>query len=375
MKVTTLEMFREELLRTGAYHTPPERKAPRPRAKSWWTTLAFTWGPFSVFPKCAIYEALGWLNTDKSSISKAIKLYEVEELRGIFAKAEPDANDVAVLQHWLKEHKNDSIVLYHGTDASLPISQEGLKKTSVRTKRSLQSGTGNVYLTPYPTFAKAFGQFAYPDKENSIAVYDVAVKISDLRPDKDQLKNKRMEGINLGDSLAASLLVGHSVTVKHNVMNYDLQPHNDYRVMKVFLDIKHPFTLDDGIDPDIYVTFKDKMDSPVLRGLTLTGFNDKTMQVGEYIDHIKAVQDLIEHHPEEVQELMANDKELKFIHPAAHLRVWRDNEIARRTGFNLGLDWKVIISDQIGSYMFTAAAIQVIAVRAIRSTLSLSRHR
>ena len=302
--------------------------------------------------------APGWLNTDKSSISKAIKLHEVEELRGIFAKAEPDANDVAVLQHWLKEHKNDSIVLYHGTDASLPISEEGLKKTSVRTKRSLQSGTGNVYLTPYPTFAKAFGQFAYPDKEDSIAVYDVAVKISDLRPDKDQLKNKRMEGIDLGDNLAASLLVGHSVTVKHNVMNYDLQPHNDYRVMKVFLDIKHPFTLDDGIDPDIYVTFKDKMDSPALRGLTLTGFNDKTMQVGEYIDHIKAVQDLIEHHPEKVQELMANDKELKFIHPAARLRVWRDNEIARRTGFNLGLDWKVIISDQIGSYMFTAAAIQ-----------------
>ena len=146
-------------------------------------------------------------------------------------------------------------------------------------------------------------------------------------------------------------------------MNYDLQPHNDYRVMKVFLDIKHPFTLDDGIDPDIYVTFKDKMDSPALRGLTLTGFNDKTMQVGEYIDHIKAVQDLIEHHPEEVQELMANDKELKFIHPAARLRVWQDNEIARRTGFNLGLDWTVTMVSSL------------IAVRAIRSTLSLSRHR
>ena len=64
MKTTTLEMFREELLRTGAYRTPPERKAPRPRAKSWWTTLTFTWGPFSVFPKCAVYEALGILNTD-----------------------------------------------------------------------------------------------------------------------------------------------------------------------------------------------------------------------------------------------------------------------------------------------------------------------
>jgi len=64
MKTTTLEMFREELLRTGTYRTPPERKAPRPRAKSWWTTLTFTWGPFSVFPKCAVYEALGILNTD-----------------------------------------------------------------------------------------------------------------------------------------------------------------------------------------------------------------------------------------------------------------------------------------------------------------------
>lgn len=302
--------------------------------------------------------APGWLNTDKGSIAKAIKLHEVEELRGIFAKAEPDANDVAVLQRWLREHKNDSIVLYHGTDASLPISQEGLKKTSARTARSLQSGTGNVYLTPYPTYAKAFGQFAYPDKEDSIAVYDVAVKVSDLRPDKDQLKNKRMVGVDLGDSLAASLLVGHSATVKHHIMNYDLQPHSNYHVMKVYLDIKHPFTVDDGIDPDIYVTFKDKMDCPTLRGLTLTGFNDNTMQVGEYIDHIKAVQDLIEHHPEEVKELMANDKELEFIHPAARLHVWQDHEMVRRTGFSLGLDWQVIISDQIGSYQFTAAAIQ-----------------
>ena len=64
MKTTTLEMFRDELRRTGSYRTPPDRKPPHPRAKGWWTTLAFTWGPFSVFPKCAVYEALGWLNTD-----------------------------------------------------------------------------------------------------------------------------------------------------------------------------------------------------------------------------------------------------------------------------------------------------------------------
>lgn len=65
MKTTTLEIFRDELRRTGTYRTPPERKAARQRKMGWWTTCAFTWGPFSVFPKCAIYEALSILDTDK----------------------------------------------------------------------------------------------------------------------------------------------------------------------------------------------------------------------------------------------------------------------------------------------------------------------
>lgn len=65
MEKTTLEMFREELLRTGAYQTSPARRAPKRRRPGWWTTLSFTWGPFSVFPKCAIYEALGRLSTER----------------------------------------------------------------------------------------------------------------------------------------------------------------------------------------------------------------------------------------------------------------------------------------------------------------------
>ncbi len=65
MKPTTLQMFREELLKDGPHHPPPERRAPVRRKQGWWTTLSFTWGPFSVFPKCAIYEALGILDTDK----------------------------------------------------------------------------------------------------------------------------------------------------------------------------------------------------------------------------------------------------------------------------------------------------------------------
>lgn len=65
MKTTTLEMFREELLRTGGYESPPERMAPQPRKPGWWTTLSFSWSVFSVFPKCALYEAFGRLDTDK----------------------------------------------------------------------------------------------------------------------------------------------------------------------------------------------------------------------------------------------------------------------------------------------------------------------
>lgn len=64
MKTTTLEQFREELLRTGAYNTPDER-APKKRAKgSAWTTFAYSLGVAHVFPMCAVYEPLGKLTTE-----------------------------------------------------------------------------------------------------------------------------------------------------------------------------------------------------------------------------------------------------------------------------------------------------------------------
>ena len=65
MKVTTLEMFREALRRDGSYESSSERLAAQPRRPGWWTTVSFSWAPFSVFPKCAIYEALGLLTTDR----------------------------------------------------------------------------------------------------------------------------------------------------------------------------------------------------------------------------------------------------------------------------------------------------------------------
>lgn len=65
MKKTTLEMFREELLATGGYSTPDERRAAKRAKPSWWTTLRFSMGISKVFPMCAITEPFGMLTTDK----------------------------------------------------------------------------------------------------------------------------------------------------------------------------------------------------------------------------------------------------------------------------------------------------------------------
>jgi len=68
---------------------------------------------------------------------------------------------VSEFNKWLKEHKDDYCEMYHGTDASLPILKNGLKKTSSRTKRSYQSQSGYVYLSIYPSMAKTFGEMGW----------------------------------------------------------------------------------------------------------------------------------------------------------------------------------------------------------------------
>lgn len=61
MKKTTIEEFQAELQATGTYKTKDDHKAPKLAKKSWWTTVRFSWGVTSVFPKCGFYEPLGLL--------------------------------------------------------------------------------------------------------------------------------------------------------------------------------------------------------------------------------------------------------------------------------------------------------------------------
>lgn len=65
MKTTTLEEFREELLRTGGYLTTDDRRSPKRAKNGAWTTFKFSWNVGRVFPLCALNEPLGRLDTDK----------------------------------------------------------------------------------------------------------------------------------------------------------------------------------------------------------------------------------------------------------------------------------------------------------------------
>ena len=65
MNKTTLAEFREELVKTGAYRTKPDNRAPRRARPGALTTLRFSLGVSRVFPLCALYQPLGRLTIDK----------------------------------------------------------------------------------------------------------------------------------------------------------------------------------------------------------------------------------------------------------------------------------------------------------------------
>lgn len=129
----------------------------------------------------------------------------------------PTTEALLRLRKWLKSNPNATIRMYHGTSAELPIQTEGIKRTSARTRKSLQSRGGVVSLSIYPGMAEQFGRMAYPGKE--VAVYAVDVPVNRLMPDADQLKNKRYWGErpDIGSDLASSIAWGHGAQIKGDI--------------------------------------------------------------------------------------------------------------------------------------------------------------
>lgn len=134
----------------------------------------------------------------------------------------PSEKDIKALNQWLLRHRDDYVRLYHGTSSRIPVKEKGLLKTSRRTKKSLQSQTGYVYLSVFPGMARTFGEIAYP--HDDVTVYAVDIKIRELLADKDQLANKRMwAGVDCGDTLADSLIYGHGARVKRNINPWEIK--------------------------------------------------------------------------------------------------------------------------------------------------------
>lgn len=152
-----------------------------------------------------------------------IDFYKDERFKDV-VYGEPDKKAVEKLSKFLRNNKNEVVRLYHGTSEKKPIQAEGLKPTSNKTKRSLQSSTGYVYLSIYPGIARTFGEFAYPGEK--INVYAVDVPISILKSDTDQLNNKRYwGGYDIGNTLAESIAYGHGARVKGKIELYRIKLH------------------------------------------------------------------------------------------------------------------------------------------------------
>lgn len=135
---------------------------------------------------------------------------------------EPTRKDVKEFQDILRCNKESYIILYHGTSEKNDIAKEGLLRTNRKRRNSYQSESGYVYLSIFPSFARMFGEIAYP--HDHVCVYAVRLKVRELLPDKDQLRNKRLFGnLDIGNTLSDSFIFGHGARVKRDIKPYELR--------------------------------------------------------------------------------------------------------------------------------------------------------
>lgn len=141
-------------------------------------------------------------------------------LSEVIAQA-PTPETVARLDRWLRLNPDAWVRLYHGTDARLPVLTEGLLPTSQRRRNSLQSRSGYVSFSLFAAHAELFARLAYPQR--AVTVYGVDLRVGELVPDLDQLRNQRQWAERaVKPTLAHSLAYGHGAQVKGAVLGVRL---------------------------------------------------------------------------------------------------------------------------------------------------------
>jgi adenylate kinase family enzyme len=158
--------------------------------------------------------------------SRVVDFLNDAELTSLFKDEFPEGIDA--LEDWLENNPTTLVRLYHGTSATAPIEKKGLLPTTMNRRNSYQSQSGYVYLSIFPEMAKTFAQMAYPAQP--VRVYTIEVPVYMLRPDTDQLNNKRHYSDYDGpDNLAASLIIGHGARVKGKIPTWFIKKHEEYK--------------------------------------------------------------------------------------------------------------------------------------------------
>lgn len=141
--------------------------------------------------------------------------------RELFFTANPDQETMKAFRQWLGSNKYQLLTLYHGTDdaSARQILRQGLKPTSASRRRSLSSSSGYVYLSVFPSSAEDFGRMGNPTRKT--VVFGVVVAVKNLKPDLDQINQKRYWSDGRAEfdkeDLAASLVIAHGARVKAKI--------------------------------------------------------------------------------------------------------------------------------------------------------------
>ena len=149
---------------------------------------------------------------------------DIVDLKSLPEMYDESPESIARLNKWLRSHKDTTVRLYHGTGAGRPIMHQGLLPTSAKRRNSYQSTSGYVYLRVWPSLARTFGELGNP--YDDVVVYAVDIKVKELKPDLDQLFNKRATGAYdyAGNTLADSLIIGHGARVRRKIWPYEIMP-------------------------------------------------------------------------------------------------------------------------------------------------------
>lgn len=165
---------------------------------------------------------------DAAGNHKVYKLWghtDPELMQLLYNEKNPDSvvskENIKIFNKWLKEHKEDYVRLYHGTSSAnrKSILEKGILKTTTQRRKSYQSAPGYVYLSRWPSSARMFGEM---NNSSGTDVYAVDIKIGRLKVDLDQLNNKRAYGIESGNTLAESLLIGNGARCPLPIKPYEL---------------------------------------------------------------------------------------------------------------------------------------------------------